>query len=183
MPNIEMKSMYGDLEFARKKVQELGGQFLWKDTQVDTYYFTKNGKLKLRQSEKNGSELLPYLKVDDGVLKRSDYVRLPTTEPELLASLLDQLLGRQLRVRKIREVYLIENVRVHLDQVEDLGSFLEFEAVYEDDTNETREKESKKVASLMTEFKVNPDLIFSGSYPDLIQNNFHINPSEKFFQV
>lgn len=163
-----MKARYGDLAKARAIAMSLGGTFLWQDSQVDTYFSTKAGKLKLRQSGKNGSELLPYMKVENGGLKRSDYVRLPTEEPELLARILDHLLGTKLQVRKLREVYLIGNVRVHLDEVEELGSFLEFEAVFSEDTKEIQDLENRKVAELMIQFEVSAEMVFQGSYPDLL---------------
>lgn len=166
-----MKAKYDDLAKARQKALELGGVFLWKDSQIDTYFCTKKGKLKLRQSELNGAELLPYLKVAEGDLKRSDYVRLPTDQPALLASLLGHLLGTKLQVRKIREVYLLENVRVHLDQVEGLGNFLEFEAVYSDDTDAAQARESRRVAELMVRFGVGTDSVIAGSYPELMEDS------------
>lgn len=168
MPNIEMKAVYRDLDSARKIIKDLNSQFLWKDSQVDTYFFTRAGKLKLRQSQLNGSELLPYFKTDDDGLKRSDYVRLPTQEPELLCSLLDQLLGTKMVVRKIGEVYLIENVRVHLDQVDGLGNFLEFEAVFTEESAEVQNREKRKVEKLMQQFLISPSDLFDGSYPELL---------------
>lgn len=147
---------------------ELGGKFLWKDQQVDTYFHTKKGKLKLRQSGLNGNELLPYIKIDEGGLKRSDYANLPVVNASLVEKLFDQLLGTVVRVEKMREVYLIENVRVHLDQVMGLGCFLEFEAVFSDDTPEVEQAESRKVAELMQKFGVKPENLLLGSYPELL---------------
>lgn len=168
MPNIEMKAPFKDLAKARQKAKDLGGKFLWKDEQIDTYFQTKKGKLKLRQSRLNGSELLPYLKTEDGGLKRSDYVRLPTLEPQLLAVILDQLLGTKTVVRKIREVFLIDNVRVHLDEVDGLGNFLEFEAVFEEDSPRVQMAEHRKVVELMGHFGVTKSDLIQGSYPEMI---------------
>lgn len=168
MPNIEMKAPYPDLSRARETALRLGGEFLWKDEQIDTYFHTREGKLKLRESGRNGAELLPYIKGGQGELLRSDYAQIPVANPALTRGLLDRLLGRRNQVRKIREVFLLGNVRVHLDEVVDLGSFLEFEAVFEDDTPQAQERESRKVAELMREFGLSASDLFTGSYPDLL---------------
>lgn len=169
MPNIEMKARFTQLDNARATALELGGRYLWKDEQVDTYFNTRVGKLKLRQSGLNGSELIPYLKTDRDGLKHSEYVRLPAEDPALVERLLGQLLGTGLTVRKTREVYLIGNVRVHLDEVEGLGAFLEFEAVFDADTEEARNEETRKVAELMQRFGVRPSDLFDASYPELLR--------------
>jgi adenylate cyclase class 2 len=166
MPNIEIKARCQDLAQARAHAVRLGGRHLWTDRQVDTYFFTRGGKLKLRQSELNGSELIPYLKKDVNGLKRSDYAKLPVKEADLVKGLLADLLGQKSEVCKTREVYLIGNVRVHLDEVEDLGSFLEFEAVFSEEADQPREQ--IKVNDLMKEFGVRQDDLCEGSYPDLI---------------
>lgn len=168
MPNIEMKARCPDLSKARETAVALGGNFLWKDLQRDTYFHTKTGKLKLRESGLNGSELLPYIKTENDGLKRSDYAQLPVQDAVLVRGLFDQLLGTAYEVRKEREVYLIGNVRVHLDEVVGLGNFIEFEAVFTDDSPSAEEAETRKVAELMQRFGVRPDQLFSCSYPELL---------------
>lgn len=168
MPNIELKASCPDLDRARQIAQELNAKPLWKDEQTDTYFETKTGKLKLRESKLNGSELLPYLKTDQAGLKRSDYARLPVQDPALTKTLLTDLLGKKFEIKKTREVYLIDNVRVHLDQVVGLGDFLEFEAVFESDTQAVVEEEQKKVAELMKRFGIDEAQLVQGSYPDLL---------------
>lgn len=168
MPNIEMKSTYADLAKAREAALRLGGKFLWKDCQVDTYFHTKVGKLKLRQSKLNGSELLPYIKTDTDGLKKSDYAKLPVEDAALVKHLFSSLLGQKSEVKKNREVYLIGNVRVHLDEVEGLGNFLEFEAVYEESSGTTQAAEHSKVIKLMREFGVEAGDLLEGSYPELL---------------
>lgn len=168
MPNIEIKCRYPDLNKARDTALAMGARFLWKDSQVDTYFFTSKGKLKLRESKLNGSELLPYVKTSQADHKRSDYARIPVTEPVLVKKLFDELLGRKLEVRKEREVYLVGNVRVHLDQVQQLGAFLEFEAVFEEDTPAVVAAEQRKVTELMQKFDVKSEDLLDVSYPDLL---------------
>jgi predicted adenylyl cyclase CyaB len=168
MPNIEMKAFYPDLARAREIAIQLGGTLLWVDTQLDTYFYTRAGKLKLRESGRNGAELLPYIKKEADGLKRSDYAKLPVEDAVLVKDLLSELLGRKQEVRKTREVYLIGNVRVHLDQVEGLGNFLEFEAVFAEDSPQTQSAEERKVNDLMEQFGVERERLREGSYPELL---------------
>ena len=168
MPNIEMKTRFKDLAQARETALRLGGKLLWKDTQIDTYFTTRAGKLKLRESGLNGAELIPYLKTDAAGLKRSDYARIPVNDPVLVKTLFTQLLGQRLEVRKNREVYILGNVRVHLDEVAGLGNFMEFEAVIEKDTRQVQEEEKEKVLRLMKEFGIEDADLLEGSYPDLL---------------
>lgn len=168
MPNIEIKARYRDHETARRVARELGATSLGRIHQIDTYFETRVGKLKLRESDVNGSELIPYIKVDQAETKRSDYARLPAQDPALVKRLLGELLGARLAVDKIREVFLVDNVRVHLDDVEGLGSFLEFEAVFDDDTPDAEERERAKLRELMSRFGVEPGDLLEGSYPDLL---------------
>jgi predicted adenylyl cyclase CyaB len=170
MPNIELKCRYPDLSKARFISQKLGGKYLWKDCQVDTYFNTVKGKMKLRESLKNGSELLPYIKIDQQGLRRSDYAKIPIGEPNLVKHLLSELLGTKFEVRKNREVYLIKNVRIHLDEVEHLGVFLEFEAVFQEDSLEVVAQEREKVLALMGQYGISDKDLLDCSYPELMSS-------------
>lgn len=168
MPNIEIKARYHDLDQARRIATKLNAQYMGQIHQIDTYFQTKMGMLKLRESDVNGSELIPYIKVNHANTKRSDYARLPTDNPDLVKDLLGQLLGVKLVVDKLRDVYLIDNVRVHLDQVKGLGTFFEFEAVFTEDTEEVQQGERQKLQELMKAFDIAPSDLLEGSYPDLL---------------
>ena len=54
---------------------------------------------------------------------------MPIAEPALLKAALTAALGVRRVVDKRREIFLADNVRIHLDDVAGLGTFLEFEAV------------------------------------------------------
>lgn len=63
-----------------------------------------------------------------GVLRPSGFHRLPVAEPEALAEILAVLLGAGPRVAKRREIWWWRSVRIHLDEVEGRGRFVELEA-------------------------------------------------------
>ena len=56
----------------------------------------------------------------------------PVAAPDELAEALDAALGTVVVVSKRRRLFLWEGVRIHLDEVDGLGSFVEFEAVLPD---------------------------------------------------
>jgi predicted adenylyl cyclase CyaB len=72
-------------------------------------------------------------------------------------------------VKKQRELFLLGNVRIHLDRVQGLGEFLEFEAVFKKDTPRIREKEKAKVEKLIRAFEIPPEDLLKFSYRELVK--------------
>ncbi len=165
MPNIEIKAKTEDLEKYREIAKKISTQHLGLDRQTDTYFATKKGRLKLRESSLSGTYLIPYLRPDSAHAKKSDYALLTTQDGTKAKELLAELLGVTQVVRKTRDIYLIDNVRVHLDEVERLGKFLEFEAVYFDPLQEAAE--FKKVNDLLKIFGVSESDLLKNSYTDM----------------
>jgi adenylate cyclase class 2 len=165
--NLEIKARCADLEQARARARRLATSHLGLDRQVDTYFRTARGRLKLRESSLSGGQLVPYLRPDVGGPRRSDYRVLPVRDAPSLRDLLATILGVHRVVRKEREIFLYQNVRIHLDRVEGLGSFLELEAVY-DGAPEGETAEREKLAFLMAEFGVREADLVAGSYESLV---------------
>ena len=125
--NIEIKARVADLAAARTIVAALGARPHVVEEQTDRYYALDGGRrLKLRSVAGAGAELIDYARPESDGVRASDYTRTPVRDgggcavPE----------GAPLVVvRKRREVLLLDNVRVHLDTVDGLGTFLELEAV------------------------------------------------------
>ena len=69
-------------------------------------------------------------------------------------------------VVKNREIFLYHNVRIHLDEVDRLGSFLEFEAVLGPDVDDA--KGHAQLDKLAAEFGIDPKNLLPGSYADMI---------------
>lgn len=133
--NLELKARCSDLAATRSRAEALATEWLGVDRQVDTYFRAPfrppGGRLKLRESSLSGGQLIPYLRPDQKAARRSDYVVIPLPEPERTLALLSELLGVHRVVRKRREIALYENVRIHLDEVDGLGAFVELEAVWD----------------------------------------------------
>lgn len=97
--------------------------------QVDTFYTVPHGRLKLRTFADESGELIHYERPDRLGPEESHYVRVPISDPVAFHGLLSDALGVRGIVRKRRTIYLVGQTRVHLDEVEGLGTFLELEVV------------------------------------------------------
>lgn len=165
MPNIEIKAAYSNLQKAREICKEMKASFVGNDRQIDTYFNVPNGRLKLRNSSLSGTYLIPYIRPNQAGPKKSDYARIDISEPDKVKSLFVELMGVGQIVAKTREIYLIENVRVHLDSVDGVGTFFELEAVYEDESQ--RNQEEQKVKNLMEKFEISTDSLQQTSYQQM----------------
>jgi homotetrameric cytidine deaminase len=132
--------------------------------QTDTYFMSRRGRLKLRADPDCGSELIAYRRPDGADATESTYVRTPA--PESVVEALAAALGTTLVVSKRRRLFIWEGVRIHLDEVDGLGTFIEFEAVVPDagDLETAREK----VARLRSELGIEDGALVSAGYADLL---------------
>ena len=168
--NVEIKARCEDLAAARERAVRLATDYVGVDHQVDTYFVTRSGRLKLRESSLSGGQLVPYLRPDQTGPRRSDYRIVPVPDPAGTKALLTQILGLHRVVDKQREIFLVDNVRIHLDRVEGLGTFLELEAVFDGDAAAEAE-ERRKVERLMLELGVDPGDLVATSYEALLADD------------
>jgi len=165
--NVEVKVRCADLEAARAAALRLGARPAVIEAQVDTYFATRTGRLKLREIDGARAELIPYLRVDHAGARRSDYRVVPVPDGAGTRRLLSELLGVHRVVRKRREVLLWRNVRIHLDRVDDLGTFLELEAVF-DGSAESEPAQREACAWLLRELGLAAEPCIAGSYESLL---------------
>jgi predicted adenylyl cyclase CyaB len=78
-----------------------------------------------------------------------------------------RILGVHRGVRKRREIFLHENVRIHLDRVEGLGEFVELEAVF-DGPPAAEAEQRRKVDFLMAELAIDSADLLAGSYEGMV---------------
>ena len=124
--NIEIKAQAPDLEALLQRALAIAGargpEVIDQD---DTFFIVPNGRLKLRQFADHSAELIAYERPDLGGPKVSDYVRVPVPDAGALREALTRSLGQLGRVIKRRRLVLIGATRIHLDEVQGLGTFLE----------------------------------------------------------
>lgn len=136
--------------------------------QVDTFFACPVGRLKLREfADRNRpAELIYYRRPDREGPKASDYAIHRTGDPAGLRALLAASLGEIGRVRKTRTLWMAGRTRIHLDEVEGLGHFLELEVVLsEGDSHADGEAEAR---NLMTALEITDADLVDRAYVDLL---------------
>ena len=127
MMNIEIKTELRDLPLARTLAQALKAIRAGDLAQTDTYYKLADGRLKKRETVGSATEYVFYHRENQAKVRASHF-RIYTAE-QAFAMYGHVELPIWVVVKKVREVYLYENVRIHLDKVDDLGNFFELEAL------------------------------------------------------
>jgi adenylate cyclase class IV len=165
--NIELKARCGDLASAAEAARALGATFSGVLEQLDTYFHARDGRLKLREiAGQAEAQLIWYARPDSVELRGSDYYVVPVGYPVEARAALSAALGVRGEVRKRRDLWLWQNVRIHLDDVESLGTFVEFEAVLADDRDEGASLE--RLAILTDALRIRPADRVAVSYGDLL---------------
>jgi adenylate cyclase class IV len=127
--NIEIKARIDGVEALLPQARALADGDAELILQDDLFFAVASGRLKLRRFADGSAELIHYHRPDRSAAKASDYVRVPTPDPDTLAEALTRANGVLGRVRKQRWLLLVGQTRVHLDRVEGLGDFMELEVV------------------------------------------------------
>jgi predicted adenylyl cyclase CyaB len=163
--NIELKARCEDLGRLREHLATLGAERMDPERQIDTYFTVSHGRLKLRESLQSGPELIYYTRSDVAGARESHYEVYRAEDSEGLKEILEKALGVRAVVAKRREVYLIGDVRVHLDKVQGLGSFVELEGIVEDPAEFARV--AAEVESLRRTLRIEGHALVGESYSDL----------------
>jgi len=131
--NIEFKAATDQLNQLEAILQKLNPIFIGEDHQVDTYFNVPSGRLKLREG--NIENALIHYQRENTAGSKLSHVLLYQHKPEdTLKEMLVNSLGVKAVVDKTRRIYVIENVKFHFDKVNDLGTFIEVEAIDKDGT-------------------------------------------------
>lgn len=164
--NIEIKARVADPESLRQRVEALSDTAGELIPQEDTFFQIPSGRLKLRVIAPDYGQLIYYQRSDAAGPKRSDYLISLTREPETLKAALSAALGVRGRVRKERWLYWVGHTRVHLDQVEGLGSFMELEVVLQ--PGQSAEEGQMVAEALMGQLGLQETDLIEGAYIDLL---------------
>ena len=164
--NIEIKARDADPGRTLELALALGAEDQGEIQQVDTYFSRARGRLKLREQEPGASELIQYHRPDRGEARTSSYRRVATDDGDGLREALADAYGTLVVVRKRRRLLVWDDVRIHLDEVEGLGSFLELEAVVAAESDLALEHD--KVARMREELRIEETGLVASSYSDLL---------------
>lgn len=165
--NVEIKARVKNLEHVRARAARLSS-----DTPVellhqeDTFFVVQSGRLKLRTFTPGSGELIYYERADVAGPKPSHYCIYLTSHPDVLKAVLSAALGIRGIVRKQRWVYKVGQTRIHLDDVEGLGSFLELEVVLA--AGQTAAEGTATAVALMQTLGIEETALIPGAYIDLL---------------
>ena len=163
--NVEIKARVGDLAAVEARARAIATDGPTEIAQDDTFFPCAVGRLKLRELAPDVGQLIHYARADVAGPKVSDYSIATTDAPHTLRDTLTRALGAIGRVRKQRRLYLVGRTRVHLDQVEGLGSFVELEVVLAE--GETAQEGDEVARRLMAELGIPESQLVEGAYLDL----------------
>src|SRR3954453_7799016 len=163
--NVELKARDPDPERSLARCRALGAEDRGELRQRDTYFAAARARLKLREQEPGGAELIAYERPDAARARESRYRIVPVTDPAALREALDAGLGTVVVVDKRRRLFLWEGVRIHLDRVDGLGDFVELEGVGADGSDLAREAD--QVARLRAALDIGDAAIEAASTPAL----------------
>jgi len=165
--NIEIKARARNFADLRRRAEALSDTPAQVIPQEDTFFHTARGRLKLRQLAPQRGQLVYYERTDASGPKRSNYHIFETQDPESLKTALSLALGIRGVVRKTRTLYLMGQTRLHLDEVEGLGEFMELEVVLRP---EQTDAEGQAIArDLMTRLGVREEDLLEGAYMDILE--------------
>ena len=164
--NIEIKARARSFENIKTRAEELSDTAVQIIPQTDIFFNTAQGRLKLRILADH-AQLIYYTRPDQDGPKRSDYHITRSTDPENLKRVLEFAYGIRGIVRKTRYLYVVGQTRIHLDDVEGLGQFMELEVVMQEGQSDA---EGQNIAEeLMAELGVERDDLIDGAYMDLLE--------------
>jgi len=164
--NVEIKARLSEPERVRALLLSFGADFRGTDRQTDTYFNCGAGRLKLRSGNIENS-LIFYQRANEAGPRQSRVELARLAPGGELRSVLAAAFGVKTEVKKAREIYFIENVKFHIDDVAGLGSFCEIEAI--DETGSVgREKLLAQCGHYMETLGIARADLVDCSYSDLL---------------
>jgi adenylate cyclase, class 2 len=164
--NIEIKARTSAPDRIREILKSNNADFIGVDHQVDTYFKVHSGRLKLREGNIE-NHLIYYERENTRGPKKSSILLYKNSRDSNLKELLTKSLGVFAVVDKRREIYFIDNVKFHLDNVAGLGTFVEIEAIDKDGSIGS-EKLLAQCNYYLTLLNILKDDLIEKSYSDLI---------------
>ncbi|MBO0746776.1 MAG: class IV adenylate cyclase [Acidimicrobiaceae bacterium] len=161
--NLELKARDPTPGRTLATARALGARDRGVSNQIDTFFVVPRGRLKLRESE-DVAELIEYERKDLPGPRTSRYRRLQIAHPERYRDVLSAELGVLAVIEKRRHLMVKGNVRIHLDRVRDLGTYVELEAVVPPGHRAT--SELPKLNSLRRALAIADERLVAGSYLD-----------------
>jgi adenylate cyclase, class 2 len=169
--NVEIKARCADPERVRAVLRERQARFAGADHQVDTYFRVSEGRLKLREGNIENA-LIYYRRPNEAGPKQSDVVLYAAQRGAELRAVLAAGLGVLVTVDKQREIYYAGNVKIHIDEVQGLGRFVEIEAAGGEHAD--RNSLLRQCREFMQAFGIGEAELVAESYSDLVMGKSEV---------
>ena len=165
MKNLEFKANCDSLDVLRQRLANLQAEHRHTMKQLDTYFNVPQGRLKLREINTHDAELIYYERSDLAESRYSNYQICDIPEPIAFKQIATMAWGVKGVVEKTRELWMFGDTRIHLDEVKNLGQFVELETVIRNQTEAAAQAEHQLVKDALG---IQEEDLISVSYSDLI---------------
>lgn len=168
---IEFKAKLKNKDKSKAKLLNVcRADYIGEYQQLDTHFKVPKGHLKLRQlAGVNSSHLIYYEREMLKGPKESKAWIAKIIDPEALRILLQKFLPITAVVNKHREIYICDDIQIHLDEVEGLGSYIEFEVEVQNKL-QTKKLAQDSLSEFMKILNINDQDLEEASYSDLLSN-------------
>ena len=163
--NLEFKAKAKSLDFLHENLARLRAKYVQSMYQIDTYFNVPKGRLKLREVENYEATLVYYERPDAAESRYSRYQLCGIANHEAFKQMMSDVLGVKVIVEKNRELWTYGNTRIHLDEVVNLGEFIELETVIRDQSEAEAQAEHKLVKETL---QISAADLIPASYSDLL---------------
>jgi predicted adenylyl cyclase CyaB len=164
--NLELKARDRDRGSSLHTCRALGLEDAGLLEQRDTYFAVIQGRLKMREEPGVTAQLIAYSRPDLPQWRESRYRIIEVGDASGLKAALAATVGITVEVRKHRRLFRDEGTRIHLDEVEGLGHFIEFELAADHESDLTDER--RRLEFLRERFDINERDLVAVSYSDLM---------------
>lgn len=160
--NVELKAVDPEPDRSLEICHALGAVDRAVIRQRDTYFHVGRGGLKLREESPGRPHLIQFQRPDRPEQRQSSYRIVVVEDAETARAALATALGIAGVVVKRRHLFLWKQVRIHLDEVDGLGHFIELEAVAPAQSELTAEH--RLIAELRERFAITDDRLCAEGY-------------------
>lgn len=162
--NVDFKCELRDPGLARLALKRFGAILAAAVSHHDTYFRVPDGRLMRREAEGEPVEYVLYRRIDRAAPTVSSFTILSENEARRRLGATDPPVW--VEVRKQREIWLLADARVHVDQVEGLGWFIEIDVLV------TRRRSERTCRDLIAKIReaLGPCLggLIATSYADMV---------------
>jgi adenylate cyclase, class 2 len=162
--NIELKAHDPDPVRSLEVCRALGAEDHGEIWQRDTYFQVPRGGLKLREERPGRPHLIQFQRANEPQQRESRYRIVELDDSAVLSAALADAIGIHVVVTKHRRLFLWRDVRIHLDRVEQLGEFIELEAVAPPDSDLAHERDL--IVELRSAFGITDERLFAVGYAE-----------------